>query len=69
MPQAKRARPPRGASRSPALPGCVKRSAQEYLARGISEPRIARASRAKRVGQPGARHLGAQSCEGASGQT
>ena len=59
----------RAASQSPELRGCLRRSGPEHLSRGISEPRVARMSQAKRAGPPLARHLGAQSCEDFSGET
>ena len=60
---------PREASRRSELRGCLKRNAPNHLERGISEPRVARMSQAKRAGTALARHLGAQSWEDVSGET
>ena len=59
----------RAASRSPELPGCLRRNGPDHLSRSISEPRVARISQAKRARPPLARHLGAQRVEDVSGET
>eukprot|EP00959_Pyramimonas_sp_CCMP1952_P473253 9501420-Pyramimonas_sp.AAC.1 len=51
------------------LPRCLRRNGLEYLARSISEPRIAKMSQAKQAKLPLAWHLGAQNCEDVSGET
>ena len=57
------------ASRSPELRGCLRRNGLDRVARGISEPRVARMPLAKRARQALARHLGAQKGEDVSGET
>ena len=59
----------RAASQSPELRGCLRRNGPDHLSRGISEPRVARISQAKRARPPLARHLGAQRVEDVSGET
>ena len=59
----------RAATRRPNLRGCLRRNWPDHLRQGISEPSVARLSRAKLAGPPLARYVRTHNYEDVSGDT